>query len=165
MTLAALAAPASKILVVDRAALLEQSKAGQDIIRQVKAATDEVDKEHQPAQRIPYAYVAPLEELEASANVRVSAAFHSTGALDFMSGFGPGSGAAYAVWSPAPPTSVPESGTLFLFGAGILGLGALRRRQKAKKRHIRFHRARPGTDGPRIHPDGARNPARFFCCS
>jgi len=48
MTLAALAAPASKILVVDRAALLEQSKAGQDIIRQVKAATDEVDKDINP---------------------------------------------------------------------------------------------------------------------
>ena len=37
--------PASNILVVDRTALLEQSKAGQDIIRQVKAATDEVDKD------------------------------------------------------------------------------------------------------------------------
>jgi len=47
MTLAAHAAspPASNFLVVDRAALLEQSKAGQDIIRQVKAATDEVDKD------------------------------------------------------------------------------------------------------------------------
>jgi len=43
MTLAAQAAPASNFLVVDRTALLEQSKAGQDIIRQVKAATDEVD--------------------------------------------------------------------------------------------------------------------------
>jgi len=47
MTLAAHAAspPASNFLVVDRAALLEQSKTGQDIIRQVKAATDEVDKD------------------------------------------------------------------------------------------------------------------------
>jgi hypothetical protein len=47
MTFAAQAGPlpASNILVVDRTALLEQSKAGEDIIRQVKAATDEVDKD------------------------------------------------------------------------------------------------------------------------
>jgi len=45
MTFATHAAPASNILVVDRTALLEQSKAGEDIIRQVKAATDEVDKD------------------------------------------------------------------------------------------------------------------------
>ena len=37
-----------------------------------------------------------------------------------------GSATAWAVWS------VPEPGTLFLFGAGLLGLGAFRQRQKSK---------------------------------
>jgi hypothetical protein len=48
------------------------------------------------------------------------------------SSFTTDSGNAYAVWTPASPTSVPEPGTVFLFGAGLLGLGALRRRRKVK---------------------------------
>ena len=37
-----------------------------------------------------------------------------------------GDAGAWAVWS------VPEPGTLFLFGAGLLGLGALHRRRAVK---------------------------------
>ena len=72
----------------------------------------------------------------ASGNVSIDIDFTAVGGVVFDPGqtagisisYGPNSGGVYADFTP---TAVPEPDTLFLFGAGLLGFGALRRRHKA----------------------------------